>query len=145
MKTRRMMTVTHDDEVIEETPIVEIKEEMGKVAPKISPKVSPRESPKESPKESLKDNSEEKIIDSKINENLLKFIEDLVAKTLNKCKPISNRFDKINKNSLKILEAKVKNNKIINKSRTSFKAKDKFKKKPKVIPPKKPLNWIYLN
>ena len=44
---------------IEKPSIVEIKEEMGKVAPKISPKespkVSPKESQKESPKESPKD------------------------------------------------------------------------------------------
>ena len=88
------------------------------------------------------EDKEENILNVKINENLLKLIEDIVLKTINKNKPVVNNTTRINQRNLKILEQKVKNHKIISKSRVSFK---KVAKKKKIIEQKvEPIKWIKL-
>ena len=81
----------------------------------------------------------------KMNDNLLKFIEDIVIKNLKRNKVESSN-SRANDQNLKILEAKnkisLKSKAIKKKTKTPLKKTDK--KIEKKIALKAPLNWIYL-
>ena len=82
---------------------------------------------------------------NKINDNLLKFIEDIVIKNLKQNKVESSN-SRANDQNLKILEAKnkisLKSKAIKKKTKTPLKKTEK--KIEKKIALKAPLNWIYL-
>ena len=82
--------------------------------------------------------------DLKINENLLKLIEDIVIKNLKRNR-VENSNTRANQQNLKILDAKSKislrSKAIKKKSKTPLK---KIKKISAKTGPKPPINWIYV-
>ena len=76
-----------------------------------------------------------------INENLLKLLEDIVEKSVNKRYSSvgyrKSKFDKLNEESLNIIEEKVKNTKLINKV-SEVESENKQMSKMPI-----PKDWIY--